>query len=219
MGTRNFLHEPAMREDEALEAIAVGIDVAADAAARGVEIVALGEMGIGSTTAASAVAAALTGRPARELVGRGTGVDDEALERKISVVERALARHRPDPGAPLEILACVGGFEIAAICGACLGAAAHRTLVVVDGFIAAAGAALAARLAPPAADYMMAGHRSVERGHGALLDLMGLGPLLDLEMRLGEATGAALALPVVAAALAAFREMATFESAGVSDRE
>lgn len=218
-GTKNFLNGPAMSDAEALEAVAVGIEVAADVAARGVEILALGEMGIGSTTASSAVAAALTGRAVGDLVGRGTGVDDAALARKVSVVERALARHAPDPNDPLAVLASVGGLEIAAICGACLGGAANRLLVVVDGLIASAGAALAARLAPASADYMIAGHRSVEPGHGALLDLVGLRPLLDLDMRLGEATGAALAMPVVAAALAAFREMATFESAGVSDRE
>jgi nicotinate-nucleotide--dimethylbenzimidazole phosphoribosyltransferase len=192
-GSRNFLGERAMRDDETLAALAVGIETLAEAAARGVEIVALGEMGIGNTTTAAAVTAALTGRPAREVVGRGTGADDEMLAHKISVVERALALHAPDPRSPLEVLGCVGGLEIAAICGACLGAAANRVLVVVDGLIAP--------------------------GHAALLDCLGLRPLLDLEIRLGEASGAALALPVVAAALATFREMATFESAGVSDRE
>ena len=218
-GSANFMRERAMSSAQTIEAISVGIESVAEAAARGVEIVAVGEMGIGSTTSASAVAAVLCERTVASVVGRGTGVDDASLAHKIEVVERALALHHPDRSAPLDVLASVGGLEIAAICGACLGAAANRILLVVDGLIATAGAALAARLSPAAADYMIAGHRSVEPGHTSLLELIGLRPVLDLEMRLGEATGAALAIPVVAAALAAFREMATFESAGVSDRE
>jgi nicotinate-nucleotide--dimethylbenzimidazole phosphoribosyltransferase len=218
-GTRNFARERAMSEDEALAAIAVGIETASEAAASGVEILALGEMGIGNTTAASAITVALTGRPASEVTGRGTGVDDEALAHKTAVVERAIALHATELGTPLGVLSCVGGFEIGAICGAALGAAARGVLVTVDGFISTAGVALAAGLAPEAKGYMLAGHRSAEPGHTALLEHLGLRPVLDLGMRLGEGTGAALAVPVVAAAVAAFREMATFESAGVSNRD
>jgi nicotinate-nucleotide--dimethylbenzimidazole phosphoribosyltransferase len=218
-GTRNFARERAMSEDEALAAIAVGIEMASEAAASGVEILALGEMGIGNTTSASAITVALTGRPAIEVTGRGTGVDDEALARKATVVERAIALHAAELASPLGVLSCVGGFEIGAICGAALGAAARGVLVAVDGFISTAGVALAAGLAPAAKGYMLAGHRSAEPGHTALLEHLGLRPILDLGMRLGEGTGAALAIPVVAAAVAAFREMATFESAGVSDRD
>jgi len=218
-GTRNFARERAMTEDQALAAVAVGMEVASKAAASGAEVIVLGEMGIGNTTSASAIAAALTRRPATVVTGRGTGLDDEAVARKAAVVERALALHASAIGSPLGILECVGGFEIGAICGACLGAAAYGTLVVVDGFISTAGAALAAGIAPTAREYMIAGHRSVEPGHRALLDLLGLRPILELDMRLGEGTGAALAVPVIAGAVATFREMATFESAGVSDRE
>jgi nicotinate-nucleotide--dimethylbenzimidazole phosphoribosyltransferase len=218
-GSRNFAREPAMSEEEAIAAIAVGIEAAFDAAAAGAEILVLGEMGIGNTTAASAIAVSLTGRPAAEVTGRGTGVDDEALGRKAAVVERAVILHAASLGTPLGVLASVGGFEIGAICGATLGAAARGVMVAVDGFISTAGVALAAGLAPDAVGYLIAGHRSAEPGHAALLEHLGLEPILDLRMRLGEGTGAALAVPVVAAAVAAFREMATFESAGVSNRD
>jgi nicotinate-nucleotide--dimethylbenzimidazole phosphoribosyltransferase len=218
-GTRNLARERAMTDEEALAAVASGIEVASEVVAAGAEILVLGEMGIGNTTAASAIAAALTQRPVVEVTGRGTGLDDAALARKAAVVERALALHAASLDTPLSVLASVGGFEIGAICGATLGAAARGALVAVDGFISTAGAALAAGLAPAATGYMIAGHRSAEPGHGALLEHLGLRPVLDLQMRLGEGTGAALAVPVVAAALAAFREMATFESAGVSQRD
>lgn len=217
-GTRNFCAGPAMTLDEVLAAIGVGIEMAEQAAFDGCDLVGFGEMGIGNTTAASAVTAALTGLPVSEVVGRGTGADDACLARKISTVERTLAVHAGNLSTPLEILACVGGLEIAAMCGFCLGAARHRRPVVTDGFIATAAAALALRIQPHVRDYLFAGHVSVEPGHRRLLDWIGLEPLLALNMRLGEGTGAALAMKLMEAAAAAFTGMATFASAGVSDR-
>lgn len=218
-GTRNFCVEAAMTMEEARGAVEVGIQMAEEAVAEGANLLGFGEMGIGNTTAASALASALTGLPAAVVTGRGTGADDECLRRKISAVERGLALHASRLSNPLELLACVGGLEIAAMCGFCLGAAANRRPVLTDGFIATAGAALAVRLHPPVAEYLFASHGSAEPGHKHLLALMGLRPLLDLEMRLGEGTGAALAMKLVQAAAAAFTEMATFASAGVADAE
>lgn len=215
-GTRNFTREPAMTEAEARAALGVGASVAASLVARGIEIVALGEMGIGNTTAASALTAALTGRPPHEVTGHGTGLDEEGRRRKVAVVARALALHQPSARAPLALLSCVGGLEIAAIAGACLELAAARRMVVLDGFISTAGGAVAVALCPAVRGYLLAGHRSTEPGHQALLAWMQLSPVLDLGLRLGEGTGAALALSVVGAALAAFDEMATFAEAAVS---
>ncbi len=211
-GTANFAREPAMRIDEARRAIEIGIDVASEL---DVDLLGVGEMGIGNSTSAAAITAVLCGLPPSKVTGRGTGLDDTALRRKIEVIERALALHEPSADDPVGLLAAVGGLEIGAIAGACLGAAAAGRIVLIDGFISAAGAALAAALAPDVAHYMIAAHRSVEPGHTALLERLRLTPLLDLEMRLGEGTGAALAIPIVKAAVAAFREMATFDSAGV----
>ena len=160
---------------------------------------------------------ALTGRTPAGVTGRGTGLDDAALKNKIKVVEKCLARHAPDPAAPLEVLRTVGGFEIAAITGLVLGAAARRVPVVVDGFISTAGALVACRLAPHARDYMFLGHRSVEPGHAAAVDAIGLRPILDLDMRLGEGTGAVLAATVIEAAIKIYNQMATFGDAGVSE--
>ena len=174
-------------------------------------------MGIANTTAASALTAALTGREPSSVVGRGSGADEACMARKRSAVERALALHGGSIGEPLDLLARLGGFEIGAMCGLCLGAAAHRCAVLVDGFISTAAAALALRFHASVGGYLFAAHRSAEPGHAPLLDLLGQRPLLDLEMRLGEGTGVALAVPVVRAAVAAFTGMATFASAGVSD--
>lgn len=214
-GTANFAREPAMTRARAEAAILGGASVVQALEA---DLVGVGEMGIGNSTSAAAIAAVMCGLAPRLVVGRGTGVDDAGLARKVAVVERALALHRPSPDDPVGVLAAVGGLEIAAIAGACLGAAASRRVVLVDGFISTAGACLAAALAPACADYLLAAHRSVEPGHGALLERIGIIPILDLGMRLGEGSGAAVAMPVVVAAVAAFREMATFASARVSGK-
>jgi len=217
LGTKNFCVEPAMSREEATGALALGIESAERAGAAGCRLLGMGEMGIGNTTAASALAAALTGREAAAVIGRGTGAGEDCIERKRSAVERALALHRAYIAEPLDLLARLGGFEIGALCGLCLGAAANRSAVLVDGFIATAAAALAARFRPAVRDYLIAAHRSTEPGHAPLLDLLGQRPLLDLEMRLGEGTGAALAVPLVRAAVEAFTRMATFQSAGVAE--
>ena len=179
---------------------------------------AIGEMGIGNTTVASAVTAALTRRPASEVTGRGTGADDATLARKIEVVERALAVNQPDANNALDVLRKVGGLEVAGLCGLCLALASRRVAVVTDGFIATAAVALAVRLHPSLTDYVFAGHLSPEPGHRLLLQELGRKPLLDLGMRLGEGTGAALALKLLQAATIVISDMATFESAGVNDR-
>ncbi|HYE99012.1 MAG TPA: nicotinate-nucleotide--dimethylbenzimidazole phosphoribosyltransferase [Planctomycetota bacterium] len=215
-GTRDFTRGPAMTRDEAGRAVDAGIGVAADLAGRGVRLVGLGEMGIGNTTAASAMTCAFLGTPPETVTGRGTGVDDAGYARKIRAVERALEVNRPDGRDALDVLSKVGGFEIAGLAGVALGAAARRVPVVVDGFIATAAAFAATRLDPGVAACLLPSHGSVEIGHRRLLDALGTRPLLDLEMRLGEGTGAALAMPLVEAAVRILDEMATFESAGVS---
>jgi nicotinate-nucleotide--dimethylbenzimidazole phosphoribosyltransferase len=216
--TRNFCVEPAMSEAEMLAALETGIELAAEAAGEGCDLLGFGEMGIGNTTSASAITAALTGEPVENVVGRGTGVDDEGIGRKRRAIERGLALHSDRLTSAAGILQCVGGLEIAAMCGFCLGAAANRVPVVTDGFIATAAAAVAVRMCPAMAGYLFAAHRSVEAGHAGLLAIVGQAPLLDLGMRLGEGTGAALAMGIVQAAVAAFTEMATFAGAGVSNR-
>jgi nicotinate-nucleotide--dimethylbenzimidazole phosphoribosyltransferase len=217
-GTANMAAGPAMTRSQALAAMAVGMDVIEEQAALGLDLVATGDMGIGNTTAASAITAALTGAPVVEVTGRGTGIDDRQLAHKISVVERALAVNAPDPAQPLEVLAKVGGLEIAGLVGVILGAAARRIPVVIDGFISGAAALVACGLSDALAPRLIAGHVSVERGHRILLARLGLRPVLDLEMRLGEGTGAALAMGIIEASLRAHREMATFAEAGVADK-
>ena len=216
-GTRNMTKGPAMSEDELASALRVGLDIADGAARDGVAVIACGDMGIGNTTAASAMTAAFLGVAAAQVTGPGTGIDGEMLARKIDVVRRALAANQPGRD-PLAILRTVGGLEIAAIAGAYVGAAAHRMAIVGDGFIATAAALVAASICPPFLDYWFAGHRSSEPGHTVQLGFLRQQPLLDLEMRLGEGTGAALAMPLFAAAAAVMNEMATFDSAGVAGR-
>jgi len=216
-GTRNLSREPAMSREQAVTALEAGIGIAADLAARGVTLIGTGEMGIGNTTAASALSAALTGAPVEEITGRGTGLDDAGLARKAEVIRRALALHVRGAVEPLEALARLGGFEIAGLAGVILGAAARRIPVVVDGFISGAAGLAAIRLAPAAAGYLVAAHRSAEPGHRVVLEALGTAPVLDLGMRLGEGTGAALAMTIVEAAIRILREMATFAGAGVSD--
>ena len=214
-GTANMVYGPAMTRTHAVMAVEAGIEVA-NLLAPEVDLFGTGEMGIGNTTPSTAIAAVLTGRPVAEVTGRGTGIDDDQLRHKISVVERALARNRPDPKDGLDVLAKVGGFEIGGIAGLILGAAAHRKPVLVDGFISTAGAMIACVLEPFVRDYIICAHRSVEPGHGALIDKLGRRPLLDLNLRLGEGTGAALAMNVVEAAVHVLTEVATFAEAGVS---
>jgi nicotinate-nucleotide--dimethylbenzimidazole phosphoribosyltransferase len=216
-GTRNFCEEPAMTQAEMSTALTAGIQLARDAARAGCDLLGFGEMGIGNTTSASAIAAALTGEPIEAVTGSGAGADNECIGRKRGAIRRGLALHAERLATPLGILECVGGFEIAAMCGFCLGAAAHRIPLLVDGFIATAAAALAADLCPALTGYLFAAHLSLEPGHGCLLRRLGQEPLLRLGMRLGEGTGAALAMKIVQGAVAAFTGMATFESAGVSN--
>jgi nicotinate-nucleotide--dimethylbenzimidazole phosphoribosyltransferase len=218
-GTRNFCREPAMSREEMDRALALGADMASRAAAEGCNLLGFGEMGIGNTTAAAAITAALTGCAAPQAAGRGTGADEACLARKISAVERALAFHRGTLSSPVDVLTRLGGLEIAAMCGFCLEAASLRRPVVMDGFIATAAAALAVRMEPRMKDYLFAAHLSPEPGHRRLLESLGLAPLLQLEMRLGEGTGAALAMKIMEAAAAAFTGMATFASAGVSGQK
>ncbi len=212
-GTRDFVQEPALTPEEIRQAMETGIALANEVAP---DLLALGEMGIGNTTAASAVVAAITGKPADLVTGRGTGIDDGTWRHKIALVDRALAFHRPDPKSAFSVLGAVGGLEIAGLAGAAIAAAARRVPVVLDGFISTAAAMAAVTLCPPLRDYLIAGHRSVEPGHAVALKWLGLRPLLELDLRLGEGTGAILAFPIIEAAVRTLREMTTFDEAGVS---
>jgi nicotinate-nucleotide--dimethylbenzimidazole phosphoribosyltransferase len=218
-GSRNFVDEPAMTEDELQAALAAGEDAVSRAVAAGVDAVGLGEMGIGNTTAAAALLSGLTGRPAQETVGRGTGVDDRGLAVKREVVERALARHADALNDPRRTLAALGGLEIAALAGAAAEAARQRKVVVVDGFISTVAALAAVKLDPAIRPALFFSHRSAEAGHRSALAELSATPLLDLALRLGEGTGSALAFPILKAAAAILREMATFAQAGVSDKD
>lgn len=215
-GTGDISRGPAMSRQQAQRCVEAGAGYAAAAAADGADLIATGEMGIGNTTAASAVTSAMTGAPPERTTGPGTGRTADQLRRKIQVVQRALQVNAPDPDDPIGVLAKVGGFEIGVLAGVMLGAAARRRAVVLDGFIAGAAALLAQRLRPPLRDYLIAAHRSAEPGHQAALSRLQLRPLLDLELRLGEGTGALLAVPIITAAAACLAEMATFAQAGVS---
>ena len=215
-GTSDFSLGPAMGREQALFCLVSGVRVAAAQARRGSGALATGDMGIGNTTAGAAVIAALTGVPPSAVVGRGTGIDDATWRRKVRLIERALEVNAPDPADPVDVLAKVGGFELGFLAGVILGAASRRWPVVLDGLASGASALLACRLAPHARDYLMASHLSTEPGHRVALEHLGLTPLLDLKMRLGEGTGAALGLFLLEAACRLQREMATFASAGVS---
>jgi nicotinate-nucleotide--dimethylbenzimidazole phosphoribosyltransferase len=217
-GTRDMTVEPALTRDEARAAVELGVGVAGQLVASGAKCLLTGDMGIANTTPAAALIAVFTGRSAADVTGRGTGIDDAMLTHKIAVVTAALDRHTPDPADPLGVLAAVGGLEHAALTGLILGAAAHRVPVIVDGVIAGSAALAAAAFTPDAVAAMVAGHRSAEPGASIALDHLGLDPVLDLGMRLGEGTGAALALPVVSAAVRVLHEVATFDSAGVSEK-
>lgn len=217
-GTANFAVGPAMSRDEAEECLAIGIALAADAAREGIAMIGLGEMGIGNTTSASAIAAVLTDSAPEAVVGRGTGADDAMLQHKIDVVRRAIDINAPDADDPVGVLSKVGGAEIGVLAGLAIGCAAERIPVVADGFISTAAAAIAVVLSPDVRDVLFVGHLSQEPGHRALVDCVGRRPLLDLGMRLGEGTGAALAMHLLDTAGRLLNEMATFDSAGVSDR-
>ena len=215
-GTRNFTKGTAMTREETAAALQVGIDLADQCRIEGVGLVGTGEMGIGNTTPSSAIIAAISGMSVRDLTHRGTGIGDEALVNKIRVIEQGLALNKPDPHDPLDVLAKVGGFEIAAIAGLVLGCAANSIPVVIDGFISTAGALIASELHPSVRDYIFAAHRSVEIGHTFMLERIGVRPILDLDFRLGEGTGAALAMGLIEAGVKVMKEMATFEQAGVT---
>jgi nicotinate-nucleotide--dimethylbenzimidazole phosphoribosyltransferase len=216
-GTQNMAYGPAMSVEEAVQAIEVGIEVVEREVAKGLDIVGTGDMGIGNTTASSAIVCAFTGEQVAMVTGRGTGLNDEQLRNKVAVIERVLAVNRPDPANGLDVLAKVGGLEIAGLAGVILGAAANRVVVVIDGFISGAAALVAHAICPQARDYMVAAHLSVEIGHQAVMRRLGLVPLLDLNMRLGEGTGAALGISLVEASVRALNEMATFAEAGVAE--
>jgi nicotinate-nucleotide--dimethylbenzimidazole phosphoribosyltransferase len=218
-GTRDLTVEAAMTREEALTAIEVGIDVARDLVAAGNRCLLTGDMGIANTTPSAALIAAFTGASAAEVTGRGTGIDDATLALKVDVVEAALALHRPDRSDPVGVLAALGGLEHAALAGFMLGAAALRTPVLLDGVIAGSAALVAVALAPDAVAAMIAGHRSVEPGASRALAHLGLRPLVDLDLRLGEGSGAALSLGLVQSAARVLRDVATFDSAGVADKQ
>ena len=216
-GTRNMALGPAMTAEQAVQAIETGIEVMTAEVGRGLDIVGTGDMGIGNTTASSAICAVMTGKPVAEVTGRGTGLDDRQLKHKIAVIEKALAVNHPDPAQPLDVLAKVGGFEIGGLAGVMLAAAAHRLPVVIDGFISGAAALIATALAPGLKDFIIPAHVSAEAGHRALLKHLGLKPLLDLGLRLGEGTGAALGIFLAETAARILAEMSTFAEAGVSE--
>jgi nicotinate-nucleotide--dimethylbenzimidazole phosphoribosyltransferase len=215
-GTRNMAKGPAMTRDQAEQSIMHGFNLASELFSSGVRIIGTGDMGIGNTTPSAALGAVLTGTPVDRMAGRGTGIDENGLKRKMEIVSRAIEVNRPNPEDALDVLAKVGGFEIGGIAGCVLAGAYSNRPVVIDGFISTAGALVAHSLCPAAMDYVFAGHCSEEAGHRRMLEHLGLEPILDLRMRLGEGTGAALAMGVIEGAVRVFREVLTFEDAGVS---
>ena len=218
-GTKNFALGPAMPHEHAVEILSRGVELALNLAERGADLIAVGEMGIGNTTAASAITSVILDEAPKTVTGHGTGIDEVTRLKKAYVVEKAIALNKPDPSKPLDVLAKVGGYEIGFLAGVILGAAKARTLVVLDGFISTSAALLAAAIAPMSAEYMLASHKSVEPGHILALEHLELKPAIDLDMRLGEASGAALSIPIIESAVRLHNEMATFEEAEVSGRE
>jgi len=215
-GTNNMVKGPAMSRSQAVEAIEAGIKVIEMEIANKLDIIGTGDMGIANTTASSAIFAAITGTPVKKVTGRGTGIGDRQLAHKIKTIERALKLNRPDPKDPIDVLAKVGGFEIGGLVGVILAGAAYRIPVVLDGFISSVAATIAVALSPRVKDYLIASHLSAEAGHSLVLEFLGLRPLLNLNMRLGEGTGAALGIFLAEAATRLLRQMATFAEAGVS---
>lgn len=218
-GTANMTKGPAMSYENAIRSIEAGIEVLETEIEKGIDIVGVGDMGIGNTTPSSAIVAFITGEPVERVTGRGTGLDDEGLEAKIETIKKALALNTPNTEDAIDILAKIGGFEIGGMAGVMLAAASHKIPVVIDGFISGAAALIAYELSPKIKDYLFASHLSVEAGHRAILDHIGIKPLFNLNMRLGEGTGAALGISIVEASCRILREMATFEEAGVSEKE
>lgn len=216
-GTRNIAKGPAMTRDEAAAAVRAGMEVASSEIKKKADIIGTGDMGIGNTTPSSAIVAAITGADVEKVTGRGTGINNEIFERKVEVIKKSLSINKPNPKDALDVLAKVGGFEIGGIAGVILACAASRVPVVIDGFISGAGALIAAGIAPQAKDYIIASHLSMEAGHRLALEHIGLKPLLNLNMRLGEGTGAALGISLVEASMKIMNEMATFAEAGVSE--
>lgn len=217
-GTENMLNGPAMTLQQAESAIRVGMDVTNGTIDRGMQLTATGEMGIGNTTPSAAITAVLCGRSAAEVTGRGTGLDDAGLVRKVRIIEHSIEVNRPDPNDPLDILCKLGGLEIAGMAGVVIAAAARRVPIVLDGLISTVSAAIAVELVPRTRDYLIAGHQSEEIGHRILLEKLGLRPLIQLNMRVGEGTGAALAFHLIDASLNLLRDMATYDQAGVSNK-
>lgn len=215
-GTQDFTRGPAMTREQAEQTLMAGYDAAAELFEQGVELLGTGDMGIGNTSTSSAIGAVIMGHPVQRMSGRGTGIDDETFARKCRAIQKGITVNAPDPKDPLDVLSKVGGFEIGGIAGALLAAARFQRPVVIDGLISTAGALLAHAMCPVVADYIFAGHRSVEQGHQLMLEHMGLRPILDLGMRLGEGTGAALSMPIIEASVRVFLEVFTFEQAGVS---
>jgi len=218
-GTKNMAQQAAMTYSEAVRSIEAGIEIIEAEIAKGLDIVGTGDMGIGNTTASSAICAAITGEPVEKVTGRGEGLDDRQRMHKAGIIHKALELNKPNPGDPVDVLSKVGGFEIGGLAGVMLGAAAHHIPVVIDGFISGAAALIAAGLSNELKNYLIAAHLSAESGHGVLLEYLGLTPLLNLEMRLGEGTGAALGMAIVEAAVKTLAEMATFSEASVSQIE
>jgi len=218
-GTKNMLLGPAMSREEAFLSIERGMEVVEENWGQGIDLLGIGEMGIGNTTASSAILSAITGQPPERVTGRGTGIDEDRYQQKIAVIRQALQKNAPNPDDPLDVLSKVGGFEIGGLTGVILSAAARHVPVVIDGFISSAAALIAVKMAPAIVDYLFAAHRSVEVGHQLMLEYMGLTPLLDLRLRLGEGTGAALAMNIIEAGVKILNEMATFDQAHVSREE
>ncbi len=218
-GTANIARGPAMTRAQAEQSILHGFNIASELFSTGVRMLGTGDMGIGNTTPSAALGAVLTGKPVNEMVGRGTGIGDSAMDNKCEIVKRAIEINRPNAADGLDALAKVGGFEIGGIAGCVLAAAYHRRPAVIDGFISTAGALVAHSLCPAAVDYVFAGHCSEESGHRKMLAYLGLEPILDLGLRLGEGTGAALAMGVIEGAVRVFNEVLTFEQAGVTSSE
>ena len=217
-GTKNMAKGPAMTREQAIQSIENGIEVLEKEDEKGIDIVGTGEMGIGNTTSASAIAAIVTGVSVEDVTGRGTGIDDEALSNKVEIIKKAINVNNPNQEDGINILSKVGGYEIGGLAGVILAAASKRIPVVIDGFISSAAALIAYKIEPKVKDYMIASHCSVEKGHTIVWDYLGLTPVLDLSLRLGEGTGAALAMGIVDAGVKVLNEMATFEKAGVSDK-
>jgi nicotinate-nucleotide--dimethylbenzimidazole phosphoribosyltransferase len=215
-GTRNMVKGPAMTHDEALQCIETGIELAYMYADRGYSLFGTGDMGIGNTTPSSAIIACISGLPVSEVTGKGTGIDEKTFQQKMNVIKKAIETNTPDPNKPLDVLAKIGGAEIGGIAGLCLGAASKRVPVLVDGFVSTAGALIAYEIEPAVKEYLIASHRSVEKGHQRMLGKMGLKTLLDLNLRLGEGTGASLGMLIVESALRIYNEMSTFAEAQVS---